>query len=103
MHCDAIEAGAAEHPGIKSKVEERIRNVPEATREWPVFNFGKTAIMNPMVGPVGSSIRPWWQGLPGRPPHFCSHYRALSWTIPSVDNRQHRETPAPLLGFGCER
>jgi len=33
MHCDAIEDWAEMHPEIKSKFEERIRNVPEANRE----------------------------------------------------------------------
>lgn len=45
-------------PEIKSKIEERIRNVPEANRERAFINAAKTEAMNQTVRPVGNAVRP---------------------------------------------
>ena len=58
MHSDAIRDRMEEHPEIKSKIEERIRNVPEANRERAFINAAKTEAMNQTVRPVGNSVRP---------------------------------------------
>jgi hypothetical protein len=58
MHCDAIKAWVEEHPEIKSKIEERIRNVPEANRERAFINAAKTEAMNQTMRPVRNSVRP---------------------------------------------
>ena len=47
-----------ERPEIKSKIEERIRNVPEANRERAFINAAKTEAMNQTVRPVAHGIRP---------------------------------------------
>jgi hypothetical protein len=47
-----------EHPEIKSKIEERIRNVPEANRERAFINAAKTEAMNQTMRPVRNSVRP---------------------------------------------
>lgn len=52
----SIRAGL--HFEIKSKIEERIRNVPEANRERAFINGAKTEAMNQTVRPVGNSVRP---------------------------------------------
>ena len=55
---EEIKAWVEEHPEIKSKIEERIRNVPEANRERAFINAAKTEAMNQTVRPVGNSVRP---------------------------------------------
>ena len=55
---EEIKAWVEEHPEIKSKIEERIRNVPEANRERAFINAAKTEAMNQTVRPVGNGIRP---------------------------------------------
>lgn len=55
---EEIKAWVEEHPQIKSKIEERIRNVPEANRERAFINAAKTEAMNQTVRPVGNSVRP---------------------------------------------
>ena len=55
---EEIKAWVQEHPEIKSKIEERIRNVPEANRERAFINAAKTEAMNMTVRPAGNSIRP---------------------------------------------
>ena len=55
---EEIKAWVQEHPEIKSKIEERIRNVPEANRERAFINAAKTEAMNQTVRPVGNGIRP---------------------------------------------
>ena len=55
---EEIKAWVEEHPEIKSKIEERIRNVPEANRERAFINAAKTEAMNQTVRPAGNSIRP---------------------------------------------
>ena len=55
---EEIKAWVEEHPEIKSKIEERIRNVPAANRERAFLNAAKTEAMNQTVRPVGNSIRP---------------------------------------------
>jgi low affinity Fe/Cu permease len=47
-----------EHPEIKAKIEERIRNVAEANRERAFINAAKTEAMNQTVRPVGNAVRP---------------------------------------------
>jgi hypothetical protein len=44
-------------PWIESKIEERIRNVPDANRERAFFNSLKTEVMNHQVLPVGHGVR----------------------------------------------
>ena len=55
---EEIKAWVQEHPEIKSKIEERIRNVPEANRERAFINAAKTEAMNQTVRPAGNSVRP---------------------------------------------
>ncbi|MEN9637541.1 MAG: hypothetical protein RL077_5945 [Verrucomicrobiota bacterium] len=55
---EEIKAWVQEHPEIKSKIEERIRNVPEANRERAFINAAKTEAMNQTVRPVAHGIRP---------------------------------------------
>ena len=55
---EEIKAWVEEHPEIKSKIEERIRNVPEANRERAFINAAKTEAMNQTVRHVGNSVRP---------------------------------------------
>ena len=55
---EEIKAWVEEHPEIKSKIEERIRNVPEANRERAFINAAKTEAMNQTVRPVGNGVRP---------------------------------------------
>ena len=55
---EEIKAWVEEHPEIKSKIEERIRNVPEASRERTFINAAKTEAMNQAVRPAGTSVRP---------------------------------------------
>ena len=55
---EAVRAWVQEHPEIKSKIEERIRNVPAANRERAFLNAAKTEAMNQTVRPVGNSISP---------------------------------------------
>ena len=55
---EEIKAWVQEHPEIKSKIEERIRNVPEANRERAFINAAKTEAMNQTVRPVGNGVRP---------------------------------------------
>ena len=55
---EEIKAWVEEHPEIKSKIAERIRNVPEANRERAFINAAKTEAMNQTVRPVGNAVRP---------------------------------------------
>ena len=55
---EEIRAWVEEHPEIKSKIAERIRNVPEANRERAFINAAKTEAMNQTVRPVGNAVRP---------------------------------------------
>lgn len=55
---EEIRAWVEEHPEIKSKIEERLRNVPAANRERAFINAAKTEAMNQTVRPAGNSIRP---------------------------------------------
>ena len=51
-----IRAWVEEHPEIKSKIEERLRNVPAANRERAFINAAKTEAMNQTVRPQGLRI-----------------------------------------------
>ena len=51
-----IKAWVEEHPEVKSRIEERIRNVPEANRERAFINAAKTEAMKQTVRPAG--LRP---------------------------------------------
>ena len=42
-----------EHPEVKTKIEERLRNVPAANRERAFINAAKTEAMNQTVRPNG--------------------------------------------------
>jgi hypothetical protein len=53
---EEIRAWVAEHPEIKSKIEERLRNVPEANRERAFINAAKTEAMNQTVRPHGVRV-----------------------------------------------
>ena len=55
---EEIKAWVEEHPEIKSKIEERIRNVPEANRERAFINAAKTEAMNQTVRANGNGVRP---------------------------------------------
>ena len=50
---EEIRAWVEEHPEIKTKIEERLRNVPAANRERAFINAAKTAAMNQTVRPNG--------------------------------------------------
>ena len=50
---EEIRAWVEEHPEIKSKIEERLRNVPAANRERAYLNAAKTEAMNQTVRPQG--------------------------------------------------
>ena len=54
---EELRAWVAEHPEIKSKIEERLRNVPEANRERAFINAAKTEAMNQTVRPKGNGVR----------------------------------------------
>ena len=43
---EEIRAWVAEHPEIKAKIEERIRNVPAANRERAFLNAARTEALN---------------------------------------------------------
>ncbi len=53
---EELRAWVAEHPEIKSKIEERLRNVPEANRERAFSNAAKTEAMNQTVRPHGVRV-----------------------------------------------
>ncbi|HVZ64142.1 MAG TPA: hypothetical protein VG838_06655 [Opitutaceae bacterium] len=50
---EEIRAWVEEHPEVKAKIEERLRNVPEANRERAFINAAKTEAMNQTVRPKG--------------------------------------------------
>lgn len=52
---EEIKSWVEEHPEIKAKIEERLRNVPAANRERAFINAAKTEAMNHTVRP--NSIR----------------------------------------------
>lgn len=53
---EEIRAWVEEHPEIKAKIEERLRNVPEANRERAFINAAKTEAMNQTVRPNGVRV-----------------------------------------------
>ncbi|HTB79597.1 MAG TPA: hypothetical protein VK717_01790 [Opitutaceae bacterium] len=53
---EELKAWVDEHPEIKSKIEARIRHVPEVNRERAFINAAKTEAMNHAMRPSG--IRP---------------------------------------------
>ena len=53
---EELRAWVAEHPEIKSKIEERLRNVPEANREKAFINAAKTEALNQTVRPHGVRV-----------------------------------------------
>jgi hypothetical protein len=55
---EEIRAWVEEHPEVKSKIEERLRNVPAANRERAFINAAKTEAMNLTVRPAGNNMRP---------------------------------------------
>jgi hypothetical protein len=55
---EEIKAWVEEHPEIKAKIEERLRNVPEANRERAFINAAKTEAMNQTVRPNGVRVEP---------------------------------------------
>ena len=55
---EEIRAWVEEHPEIKAKIEERIRNVPQAGRERAFLNAAKTEAMNLTVRANGNGVRP---------------------------------------------
>jgi len=54
---EEIRAWVEEHPEIKAKIEERLRNVPEASRERAFINAAKTEAMNQTVRPQGVRVQ----------------------------------------------
>ena len=55
---EEIKAWVEEHPEVKTRIEERIRNVPAANRERAFINAAKTEAMNQAVRSAGPSVRP---------------------------------------------
>ncbi len=53
---EEIRTWVEEHPEIKAKIEERLRNVPEASRERAFINAAKTEAMNQTVRPNGVRV-----------------------------------------------
>jgi hypothetical protein len=53
---EEIRAWVEEHPEIKAKIEERLRNVPAANRERAFINAAKTEAMNQTVRPNGVRV-----------------------------------------------
>jgi hypothetical protein len=53
-----IRAWVEEHPEIKERIEQRIRNVPEQSRERAFINAAKSEAMNQTVRPRGNGVRP---------------------------------------------
>ena len=53
---EEIRAWVEEHPEIKAKIEERLRNVPEANRERAFINAAKTEAMNQTVRSNGIRV-----------------------------------------------
>ena len=53
---EEVRAWVEEHPEIKTKIEERLRNVPAANRERAFINAAKTEAMNQTVRPHGLRI-----------------------------------------------
>ena len=51
-----IKAWVEEHPEVKTKIEERLRNVPAANRERAFINAAKTEAMNQTVRPNGVRV-----------------------------------------------
>jgi hypothetical protein len=51
-----IKAWVEEHPEIKTRIEERIRNVPEANRERAFINAAKREAQDRVIRPAG--VRP---------------------------------------------
>jgi len=54
---EEIRTWVNEHPEIKTKIEERIRHVPEAKRERAFINAAKTEAQNQAVRPA-NGVRP---------------------------------------------
>jgi hypothetical protein len=54
---EEIRAWVEENPEIKAKIEERLRNVPEANRERAFINAAKTEAMNQTVRPQGVRVQ----------------------------------------------
>jgi len=50
---EEIKAWVEEHPEVRAKIEERLRNVPAANRERAFINAAKTEAMNQTVRPTG--------------------------------------------------
>lgn len=53
---EEVRAWVEEHPEIKAKIEERLRNVPAANRERAFINAAKTEAMNQTVRPNGVRV-----------------------------------------------
>jgi len=53
---EEIRAWVEEHPEIKAKIEERLRNVPAANRERAFINAAKTEAMNQTVRSNGIRV-----------------------------------------------
>jgi predicted AAA+ superfamily ATPase len=55
---EEIKAWVEEHPDMKAKIEERIRNVPAQSRERAFINAAKREALNQTVRPNGNGVRP---------------------------------------------
>jgi hypothetical protein len=53
---EEIRAWVEEHPEIKAKIEERLRNVPAANRERAFINAAKTEALNQTVRTNGIRV-----------------------------------------------
>ena len=54
---EEIKAWVEEHPDMKAKIEERIRNVPAQNRERAFINAAKREALNQTVRPNGNGVR----------------------------------------------
>lgn len=50
---EEIKAWVEENPAIKQRIEERIRNVPEANRKCAFVNAAKRGAQNQVIRPSG--------------------------------------------------
>lgn len=55
---EELKAWVEEHPDVKAKIEERIRNVPAKNRESAFINAAKREALNQTVRPNGNGVRP---------------------------------------------
>ena len=55
---EEIKAWVEEHPDVKAKIQEKIRNVPAQNRERAFINAAKAEALKQTVRPNGNGVRP---------------------------------------------